>query len=311
DNLFNSKQSVVGRIEKITGKPCPFIKCDLLDEGKLDEVFERNKFDAVIHFAGLKAVGESCENPLLYYYNNVVGTVNLCNAMKKYNVSRIVFSSSACVYGNDARPPISETAVLNPANPYGRTKKVIEEMLRDLTKADENLTVISLRYFNPIGAHESGLIGEEPNNTPNNIAPILLDVLTGRRKEFSIFGGDYDTADGTGVRDYVDVRDLAAGHILSLEKVKRTGFHVYNLGTGKGVSVLELLHSFEAASGRKIPYKITPRRSGDVDTYFADCGKAQAELDFQTKYNIKDMCQSMWKFAEKNLGKEEDADEDF
>jgi len=293
DNLCDSDVAVKDAIEKITGKAVEFVGGDILDSELVDKVFAENKFDAVIHFAGLKAVGESVGKPLLYYENNVCGTVNLLGAMQKHGVKKIVFSSSACVYGKPASLPIFEDFPLAPTNPYGGTKVAIEKMLADLCVADKDFTAVSLRYFNPIGAHGSGLIGENPKDIPNNLAPYIAQTAAGIRPYLSIFGSDWETPDGTGVRDYIHVVDLAKGHVAALERVKKSGYHIFNLGTGKGVSVLELLHAYEKAVGKEIPYKFAPRRGGDIAVCYADCSKAKQQLKWTAKLDINEMCRSM------------------
>lgn len=300
DNLCNSDMNVTSKIEKITGRKPEFVKGDILNTKKLNEVFSRHKFDSVIHFAGLKAVGESVEKPLLYYQNNIVGTVNLLEAMLKAGVKKIVFSSSATVYGNPAKLPITEEFPLSTTNPYGTTKLAIEGILNDVAIADPDFCAIILRYFNPIGAHKSGLIGENPRGIPNNIAPYIVQVAAGIRPELSVFGNDYETEDGTGVRDYIHVVDLSMGHVAALEKVRKPGSHVYNLGTGKGTSVIELHAAFEKVCGKKIPYKIAPRRAGDVDACYADSSKAIKELGWRCKFGLQEMCESAWKFYLEN-----------
>jgi len=291
DNLINSEASTIDKIQTITGKKIKFIKGDLLDRRFLDKVFSKHKFDAVIHFAGLKAVGESIEKPLLYYHNNIVGTINLLESMKAFNVKKLVFSSSATVYGK-GKPPLTEDLPMSTTNPYGATKRMIEEILRDVCAADKDFTAVILRYFNPVGAHKSGLIFENPKGIPNNIAPYIVKVARGELECLGVFGSDYKTLDGTGVRDYIHVVDLAQGHITALEKVKTQGAHIYNLGTGSGVSVLQLHAAFEKAFNKKIPYKIMPRRAGDIDVCYADCTKAKKELGWVAKLGIDDMCES-------------------
>ena len=298
DNLSNSSEKIVGLIEQITGRSVVFIKGDLLDYRLLDKTFKAEKFDAVIHFAGLKAVGESVEKPLLYYENNVCGTVNLLKSMIKHNVKTIVFSSSATVYGNPKSLPIYEDFPTSPTNPYGETKLMIEKMLADVCKSKKDFTAVILRYFNPVGAHESGLIGENPVGIPNNLAPYVAQVAAGKRPKLHVFGDDYATPDGTGVRDYIHVTDLSLGHVAALEKIKEPGFHVFNLGTGKGTSVLELVRAYEKACGKKIPYEIAPRRAGDIAECYANCDKAKKILGWTAKRNINDMCRSMHKYYE-------------
>lgn len=301
DNLSNSNIRVKNRIKKITGKDLGFAKVDLLNIEKLDNVFKNNKFDAVIHFAGLKAVGESCQKPLMYYENNITGTINLLKVMEKYNVNNMVFSSSACVYSEKNKPPFKETGILQPINPYGRTKYFIEEILRDYCKANPKFKAIILRYFNPIGAHKSGLIGEDPNGIPNNLMPYIAKVAFGKLKELSVFGNDYNTKDGTGVRDYIHVVDLAKGHLLALEHINKiASCEVYNLGTGKGHSVLEMIDAFNKVCGNKVKYKIVERRPGDIDTAYASAKKAKKELNFKAKKTIDEMCYSAYYFEKHN-----------
>ena len=289
DNLFNSKITVLDQIEKITGKKPKFYEADLLDEAKLDEIFREGHYDTVIHFAGLKAVGESVEKPLIYYRNNITGTVNLLEAMKKYGVHEIVFSSSATVYGIQDNPEFVETMTtgMNLTNPYGRTKYFIEEIMKDYAVADPEFKATLLRYFNPIGAHESGLIGEDPNGIPNNLMPIIMRVAEGRIDKLHIYGDDYPTADGTCRRDYIHVVDLAKGHVAAIEHMKN-GVEIYNLGTGTPTSVKEMVAVFEKASGKALPYEITGRRAGDLAEMWANADKAKRELGWQTALNIDD-----------------------
>ena len=289
DNLFNSKITVLDKIEEITGVRPKFYEIDLLDEPGMDRMFEEGKYDLVIHFAGLKAVGESVEKPLKYYENNVGGTINLLKCMKKYNVNRIVFSSSATVYGDQEVAELTEDMQtgVGITNPYGETKHVIEEMLKDVAEADEKFEVTILRYFNPVGAHESGLIGEDPNDIPNNLMPIIMKVSTGEIKELSVYGDDYDTPDGTGMRDYIHVVDLAKGHVAAIEKIK-PGVSIYNLGTGKATSVLEMVAAFEKASEKKLPYNVVGRRAGDLAKIFANPKKAKDVLEWETELTIED-----------------------
>ena len=289
DNLFNSKITVLDQIEKITGKKPKFYEADLLDEAKLDEIFREGHYDTVIHFAGLKAVGESVEKPLIYYRNNITGTVNLLEAMKKYGVHEIVFSSSATVYGIQDNPEFVETMTtgMNLTNPYGRTKYFIEEIMKDYAVADPEFKATLLRYFNPIGAHESGLIGEDPNGIPNNLMPIIMRVAEGRIDKLHIYGDDYPTADGTCRRDYIHVVDLAKGHVAAIEHMKN-GVEIYNLGTGTPTSVKEMVAAFEKASGKALPYEITGRRAGDLAEMWANADKAKRELGWQTALTIDD-----------------------
>lgn len=301
DNLLNSSEESLRRVQQLTGKKLTFHKIDLLDQAGLEGVFQKNQIDAVIHFAGLKAVGESLAMPLRYYHNNLVGTLHLCELMLQYRVNRVVFSSSATVYGDPASVPITEDFPLAPANPYGRTKLMIEEILRDMQAADTKLSVVILRYFNPVGAHASGLIGEDPRGIPNNIMPYIAQVAVGQLPKLYIFGDDYPTIDGTGVRDYIHVADLAAGHLHALEKAAASpGLKIYNLGTGQGVSVLELVRAFEAASGRSIPYEITARRPGDSATSYNDPAKAETELGWKATRNLQTMCRDSWRWQENN-----------
>jgi UDP-glucose 4-epimerase len=300
DNFVNSSMSAVEAIRKITGKDFPFYECDMLDEEAFEKIFAENSIDAVIHFAGLKAVGESVSKPLEYYHNNLTGTLILLKLMRKYHVKQFVFSSSATVYGSENPVPFKEDMKIGgTTNPYGTTKVMIEQILQDVCVADKEMQVALLRYFNPIGAHPSGLIGENPNGIPNNLMPYIARVAAGDLPCLSVYGDDYDTPDGTGVRDYIHVCDLATGHIKALEKLDSIkGAEIYNLGTGCGSSVLEVVHAFEKASGRKVPYKITPRRAGDIATCYADVSRAKEELHWQAKYNLDDMCRDSWNFIQ-------------
>ncbi|WP_342433469.1 UDP-glucose 4-epimerase GalE [Neobacillus sp. FSL H8-0543] len=301
DNFSNSKPESLKRVKEITEKDFKFYEVDLLDRKGLEDVFLNNEIDAVIHFAGLKAVGESISIPLHYYHNNITGTMILCDVMKQHGVQNLVFSSSATVYGMPERVPISEDFPLSATNPYGRTKLMIEEILRDLYVADDNWSIALLRYFNPIGAHESGKIGEDPNGIPNNLMPYITQVAVGKLKELQVFGNDYSTVDGTGVRDYIHVVDLAKGHLKALEKVMSSkGVEAYNLGTGTGYSVLELVLAFEKASGKKVPYKIVDKRPGDVAVCYADASKAKNELGWTAERGIEDMCRDSWRWQKKN-----------
>ncbi|APT76119.1 MULTISPECIES: UDP-glucose 4-epimerase GalE [unclassified Marinitoga] len=307
DNFSNSKPAVLKRIKEITGKDFKFYEADLLDKNKIKEIFDENEIEAVIHFAGLKAVGESVEKPLLYYHNNITGTLNLLEVMKEKNVKKIVFSSSATVYGNPHKVPITEDFPTGATNPYGRTKLFIEEILKDLYISDKNWSISLLRYFNPIGAHESGMIGEDPNGIPNNLMPYITQVAVGKREKLYVFGNDYDTHDGTGVRDYIHVVDLVKGHIKALEKImETTGVKIYNLGTGTGYSVLDVVKAFEKASGVKIPYEIVDRRPGDVDKIYADPTKALKELGWKAEKDLYDMCKDSWNWQKKNPNGYED-----
>lgn len=302
DNLYNSNEKVVDRITQITGKKPAFYNVDLLDKEALDSVFEKEKIDAVIHFAGLKAVGESVEKPIEYYHNNLTGTLHLVDCMQNHDVKNIIFSSSATVYGDPAFIPITEECPKgSPTNPYGWTKWMLEQILTDLHTADNSWNVILLRYFNPIGAHKSGLIGEDPKGIPNNLVPYVAQVAVGKRECLGVFGNDYKTHDGTGVRDYVHVVDLADGHVKALEKIKENcGVKIYNLGTGKGSSVLDVVHAYEKACGKKIPYEIKPRRAGDLDELYSQCDKAEKELHWTAKYDLNDMCADSWKWQSMN-----------
>ena len=301
DNYSNSSPDVIGKIETITGKKFPAYECDMLDFDGFGKIFEENQIDAVIHFAGLKAVGESVEKPLDYYHNNLTGTLNLLRLMKQHGVKQLVFSSSATVYGMHNPAPFTEDMPVSATNPYGYTKVMIEQILRDVCFADKSWKVALLRYFNPIGAHESGLIGENPNGIPNNLMPYITKVAVGRLPELRVFGDDYPTPDGTGVRDYIHVCDLAAGHVKALRALDSLeGARAFNLGTGKGSSVLDVVHAFERASGVKIPYSVTPRRAGDIATCYADCSRAKTELGWEAKYSLDDMCRDSWNFIRKN-----------
>ena len=301
DKFSNSSPEVLEKIKKITGKDFKFYELDLLDEEKLDSVFKENKIEAVIHFAGLKAVGESVEKPIEYYHNNITGTLILLKTMKKYNCKKIVFSSSATVYGNPQKLPIAEDSPLSTTNPYGSTKLMIEQILQDVAVADKDFCIAILRYFNPIGAHESGLIGEVPNGIPNNIMPYIMKVAKGEYKELTIFGDDYPTKDGTGVRDYIHVVDLSKGHLKALDKIrKEAGVKIYNLGTGNGYSVLELVKNFEKVNNVKVNYKIGPRRPGDIPACYADPRKAEKELGWKAEKGIEEMLKDSWNFVNKN-----------
>lgn len=301
DNLYNSKIDVVEKIEKITGKKITFYKADMLDKESMRPVFAEHTFDAVIHFAGLKAVGESVEKPLLYYKNNIAGTINLCEMMNEYGCKKIIFSSSATVYGSPETVPITEDFPLSTTNPYGSTKLMLEGILSDLCVPDKEWSVVLLRYFNPIGAHESGLLGESPNGIPNNLMPYIMQVAVGKLPELGVFGNDYDTPDGTGVRDYIHVVDLAKGHVNAVEKAtSANGVNIYNLGTGNGYSVLDIVKAFEAANGVTIPYSIKPRRAGDIAICYANPQKAKDELGWEAKYDLQRMCEDSWRFAKMN-----------
>ena len=305
DNLYNSSIDVLDKIEKITGVKPKFYKADMTVKEELEPIFEENDFDAVIHFAGLKAVGESVRKPLEYYHNNIYGTLNLIAAMKEHGVKRIIFSSSATVYGDPAFVPITEECPMgHTTNPYGETKAMLERILTDVQKADDEWSVVLLRYFNPIGAHESGIIGELPNGIPNNLMPYIMQVAVGKLKELGVFGDDYDTPDGTGVRDYIHVVDLAKGHVCAVDKVMEgNGVNIYNLGTGNGYSVLDIVKAFEKANGVQIPYSIKPRREGDIATCYANPEKAFKELGWKAEYDLTRMCKDSWRFINYVNGK--------
>jgi len=297
DNLSNAVSSVQERVQRITGKNFVFEEADIRDRAAMERIFGAHKVDAVIHFAGLKAVGESVAQPLRYYDNNVNGSVILFETMAKFGVKTIVFSSSATVYGDPASVPIREDFPLSATNPYGRSKLMIEDILRDLAKAEPDWRIALLRYFNPVGAHESGLIGEEPNGIPNNLVPYIAQVANGQREKLSVFGGDYPTPDGTGLRDYIHVVDLAIGHVKTLDRLAREpGIVTYNLGTGRGNSVLEMVRAFEQASGRKIAYQIVDRRPGDVAQCYADPAKAREELSWTAERDVAQMCADVWRY---------------
>lgn len=302
DNLINSKIEVLERLKKITGKTIKFYKADCTNKNELKEIFSKEKITAVIHFAGLKAVGESVEQPLKYYYNNLNSTIALLEIMKDFRVVNFVFSSSATVYGTPKRVPLYETDPIGGAtNPYGSTKIIIEGILQDVYKIKKNMNIAILRYFNPIGAHESGLIGEDPSGLPNNLMPYITQVAVGRVPVLPLYGNDYDTIDGTGVRDYIHVVDLAKGHIAALKKLEtKPGLVIYNLGTGRGTSVLELIHAFEEANKVKIPYEIKERRPGDIASSYANCDKALKELNWKAELTIKDACRDSWRWQSKN-----------
>ncbi|MEJ3740916.1 UDP-glucose 4-epimerase GalE [Bacillus tropicus] len=301
DNLSNSSIESLNRVKEITGKQFGFYKEDVLNREKMNEIFLENNIEAVIHFAGFKAVGESTKIPLAYYYNNIISTIVLCDVMQKHNVKNFIFSSSATVYGIPKTSPITEEFPLSVTNPYGQTKLMIEQIMRDVAKADDEWSIALLRYFNPFGAHQSGRIGEDPNGIPNNLMPYVTQVAVGKLKELNIFGNDYPTKDGTGVRDYIHVVDLAKGHVKALEKVIKTkGIEAYNLGTGKGYSVLEMVKAFEKVSGKKIPYKVIGRRPGDVAICFADVSKAKRELGWEAEYGLEEMCVDSWRWQVNN-----------
>jgi len=301
DNLSNSKLESLERVQKLAEKSLQFYKADLLNKRALQKIFHVHDIEAVIHFAGLKAVGESVDKPLEYYHNNITGTLVLCELMREYEVQNIVFSSSATVYGDPESVPIKEDARLSTTNPYGRTKHMIEEILRDLNVADTRWNAVILRYFNPVGAHPSGEIGEDPNGIPNNLMPYIAQVAIGKLPKLSVFGDDYPTKDGTGVRDFIHVVDLSLGHLKALEKLEeKPGVATYNLGTGRGYSVLEMISAFEKASGQKISYEITDRRPGDIAECYADPTKAERELGWKAERGIDDMCKDTWRWQSKN-----------
>lgn len=301
DNLSNSKEEALKRVSDITGKDIIFFKLDIQDTESLCDIFKNNPVDAVIHFAGLKAVGESVEKPLEYYRNNVNGTLSLLEAMRSSDVKKIVFSSSCTVYGDPHKVPITEDFPLSATNPYGRSKLIIEDMLRDIHRSDESWDIVLLRYFNPVGAHSSGLIGEDPNGIPNNLLPYISQVAAGKLECLSVFGDDYPTRDGTGVRDYIHVVDLAVGHLKALDKIQnRTGVVAYNLGTGRGYSVLEMVGAFQKASGKEIPYLVTDRRPGDIAEAYADPTCAKNELDWTAEKGVNEMCADAWNWQSQN-----------
>ena len=300
DNLCNSSEESLKRVEKICGKSVKFYYGDVRDEQLMDKVFAENKISSVIHFAGLKAVGESVEKPLEYYKNNIDSTLTLLSSMKKAGVKKFIFSSSATVYGVPERLPLTEDCRLSTTNPYGATKLMIEGILTDVAKAESGFNAVLLRYFNPVGAHESGLIGEDPKGIPNNLMPYVAQVACGKREKVRVFGNDYPTPDGTGVRDYIHVVDLARGHIAALKKCNSAGVHIYNLGTGKGYSVLDMINAFSKACGKQIPYEIIERRAGDVAECYACADKAKKELGGIAEYSLEDMCASQWKWQSNN-----------
>ena len=301
DNLSNSSKKSLERVKELTGKEVKFYETDILDRPGLDKIFNENKIDAVIHFAGLKAVGESVAIPLKYYENNIAGTVTLCQAMSDHGVKKMVFSSSATVYGDPHTVPIQEDFPTSATNPYGRTKLMIEEILKDIYVSDKEWDIAILRYFNPVGAHKSGLMGEDPNGIPNNLMPYISQVAIGKLPQLSVFGNDYNTPDGTGVRDYIHVVDLANGHLCALNKIKDSvGVVTYNLGTGHGYSVLDMVKAFEKASGKTVAYKIVDRRPGDIAACYADPAKAEKELGFKAQYGLEDMCADAWNWQSKN-----------
>ena len=302
DNLYNASEESLKRVEKITGKTVTFYEADILDKEALNKIFDAHEIEAVIHFAGYKAVGESVQKPIEYYYNNMTGTLVLCDVMRAHGVKNIVFSSSATVYGDPAQIPITENCPKGqPTNPYGWTKSMLEQVLTDIHTSDKEWNVILLRYFNPIGAHKSGMIGEDPKGIPNNLVPYVAQVAVGKRPCLGVFGNDYDTPDGTGVRDYIHVVDLAAGHVKAIEKLRENpGVEVYNLGTGNGYSVLQVVAAFEKACGHAIPYEIKPRREGDIATCYCDPQKAKEDLGWEAKYGIEEMCEDSWRWQSTN-----------
>lgn len=301
DNFSNSSPESIKRVEKITGKHAKLIEADLCDASKLDQIFAGHKFEAVIHFAGLKSVGESVVEPLRYYQNNLISTLNLCKTMMKYNVNKLVFSSSATVYGNPETVPISEHFSLRTTNPYGETKLIIERILQDTCTAQPHFYAYCLRYFNPVGAHSSGLIGEDPNGVPNNLLPYIAQVAAGKQKELQVFGGDYPTPDGTGIRDYIHVMDLARGHVAALQHIGQSdNFEPFNLGSGTGHSVLEVIRAFEKASGRPIPYKVMGRRKGDIASCYANPSRANTILGWKAELTLADACADTWKWQSRN-----------
>lgn len=300
DNFSNSSYESLNRVQWLTGKEVTFYEADIRDTAKMEGIFKAHKFDAVIHFAAFKAVGESVRLPLKYYDNNISGTVELLRIMDKYDVKKIIFSSSATVYGDPERLPVDENCRLSTTNPYGATKLMMEMIMQDVSKADREWNIVLLRYFNPVGAHESGLIGEDPKGIPNNLMPYVAQVASGKHECINVFGNDYDTPDGTGVRDFIHVVDLALGHIAAIENCNDSGVHIYNLGTGRGYSVLEMIKAFEKACGKTLPYKICDRRPGDIGTCYAAPDKAKKELKWEAKFGIEEMCASQWKWQSNN-----------
>lgn len=302
DNLSNSSEVALKRVQEITGKPLTFYKADILDREATEEIFSKEKIEAVIHFAGLKAVGESVQKPWEYYNNNITGTLILLDVMRKHNVKNIIFSSSATVYGEPEKVPVTEeTPKGSCTNPYGWTKSMLEQILTDIQKADPSWNVILLRYFNPIGAHKSGKIGENPNGIPNNLMPYITQVAVGKLPKLGVFGNDYPTPDGTCIRDYIHVLDLATGHVKALERLKKNaGLDIYNLGTGIGYSVLDVIHNFEAATGITIPFEFKPRRAGDIPVNYSNADKAWKELGWKAQYGIKEMCEDSWRWQSSN-----------
>ena len=300
DNLCNSSEESMRRVRELTGKDIAFYNFDVRDREKLEEVFSAHKIDWVIHFAGLKAVGESVKKPMIYYDNNLVSTFVLLETMQKFGVKNFVFSSSATVYGEPERLPLDEECRLSTTNPYGTTKLMQERILQDLYRADNTWNIALLRYFNPVGAHPSGRIGEDPKGIPNNLMPYVAQVASGKLKRIGVFGNDYPTPDGTGVRDYIHVVDLARGHVAAIRALKEPGVHIYNLGTGKGYSVLDMIHAFEKACGKTLPYEIMPRRAGDVPACYASSAKAEKELGWKAQYDLEDMCRDQWNWHKNN-----------
>ena len=300
DNLSNANEESLRRVKEITGKDLAFYPYDVRDRAKLTEVFSAHSFDWVIHFAGLKAVGESVQKPVLYYDNNLISTLVLLETMEQFGVRNLVFSSSATVYGEPERLPLDEDCRLSTTNPYGTTKLMQEQMLKDLYRADNRWNIALLRYFNPVGAHPSGRIGEDPKGIPNNLMPYVAQVASGKLQKIGVFGNDYPTPDGTGVRDYIHVVDLARGHVAAIQKLNEPGVHIYNLGTGKGYSVLDMVHAFEKACGKKLPYEIKPRRAGDVPACYATSAKAERELGWKAQYDLEDMCCDQWNWQKNN-----------
>ena len=302
DNLYNSSRKAVERVQEIAGKTVTFYEADIRDRAALEDIFAKEAIDAVIHFAGLKAVGESVAKPIEYYENNIGGTLTLCDVMRNAGVRNIIFSSSATVYGDPAEIPITENCPKGVCtNPYGWTKSMLEQILTDIHTSDEEWNVVLLRYFNPIGAHRSGMIGEDPKGIPNNLLPYVAQVAIGKLPQIGVFGNDYDTPDGTGVRDYIHVVDLARGHVKALAKLAPgSGVSVYNLGTGNGYSVLDVIHAFEKACGHALPYEIKPRRPGDIAACYAKCDKAKAELGWEAEYGIEEMCADSWRWQSQN-----------
>ena len=300
DNLSNASEESMRRVKEITGKSFDFYVADVRDRAKLEEIFSAHNVDWVIHFAGLKAVGESVQKPVLYYDNNLISTLVLLETMEKFGVRNFVFSSSATVYGEPERLPLDEDCRLMTTNPYGTTKLMQEQMLKDLYRADNRWNIALLRYFNPVGAHPSGRIGEDPKGIPNNLMPYVAQVASGKLQKIGVFGNDYPTPDGTGVRDYIHVVDLARGHVAAIAKLKDPGVHIYNLGTGNGYSVLDMIHAFEKACGKKLPYEIKPRRAGDVPACYASSKKAEEELGWKAQYDLEDMCRDQWNWQKNN-----------